>query len=42
MLAQAVESGIQTQIELFPMTQVNEALRRVRNNEARYRVVLAN
>jgi uncharacterized zinc-type alcohol dehydrogenase-like protein len=42
MLAQAVDSGVQTKVELFPMTQVNEALRRVRNNEARYRVVLVN
>jgi alcohol/geraniol dehydrogenase (NADP+) len=42
MLGHAVEAGVKSQIELFPMDQVNSALRRVRNNEARYRVVLAN
>ncbi|MBN2113053.1 MAG: NAD(P)-dependent alcohol dehydrogenase [Acidimicrobiia bacterium] len=42
MLAFAQERGITPQVELMPMSQVNEAMLRVRQNEARYRVVLVN
>jgi uncharacterized zinc-type alcohol dehydrogenase-like protein len=42
MLTFAQEHGIKPKIELMPMAQVNEALKRVKNNEARYRVVLYN
>jgi len=34
--------GIKPKVELMPMSQVNEALKRVENNEARYRIVLVN
>jgi uncharacterized zinc-type alcohol dehydrogenase-like protein len=40
MLAFAARHDIRPQIEVMPMTQVNEALERVRSNKARYRVVL--
>ena len=42
MLMFAQEYGIKPKIELMPMSQVNEALERVKNNEARYRIVLEN
>jgi uncharacterized zinc-type alcohol dehydrogenase-like protein len=42
MLAFAERHGIRPKIERMPMTQVNEAMLRVRQNQARYRVVLAN
>jgi uncharacterized zinc-type alcohol dehydrogenase-like protein len=42
MLEHAASFNVQTQVELFPMTQANEGLERVRANRARYRVVLAN
>ena len=42
MLAFAHEHAISPRIEVMPMTRVNEALQRVRGNEARYRIVLAN
>ena len=42
MLAFAQEHRITPQVELMPMAQVNEALMRVRENRARYRVVLVN
>jgi len=42
MLAFAQEHGITPQVELMPMSQVNEAMLRVRENKARYRVVLVN
>lgn len=42
MLAFAERHGISPRIELMPMAQVNEAMLRVRRNQARYRVVLAN
>lgn len=42
MLAFAEEHGITPKVELMPMGQVNEALDRVRRNQARYRVVLVN
>lgn len=40
MLSFAEEHKIVPEVELMPMAQVNEAIRKVRGNEARYRVVL--
>ena len=42
MLAFAAEHGIGAQIETAPMSEVNVALQRVRENRARYRMVLEN
>lgn len=42
MLAFAQGHGISPRIELMPMAQVNDAMLRVRRNQARYRVVLVN
>jgi uncharacterized zinc-type alcohol dehydrogenase-like protein len=42
MLMFAQEHGIKPKIELMPMSQVNRAIRRVRENKARYRIVLVN
>jgi alcohol/geraniol dehydrogenase (NADP+) len=42
MLTFAQEHRIIPRIELMPMSQVNEAILRVRQNQARYRVVLVN
>jgi alcohol/geraniol dehydrogenase (NADP+) len=42
MLAFAAEHGIGAQVETAPMTEVNEALQRVRDNRVRYRMVLTN
>jgi alcohol/geraniol dehydrogenase (NADP+) len=42
MLKFAREHNIVPQVELTPMSQVNEAIRRVRDNQARYRIVLVN
>jgi uncharacterized zinc-type alcohol dehydrogenase-like protein len=42
MLAFAKEHEIVPKIELMPMSQVNEALQKVRENKARYRIVLVN
>lgn len=42
MLAFAQEHAITPRVELMPMSQVNEAILRVRQNQARYRVVLVN
>ena len=42
MLAFAQEHHILPRVELMPMSQVNEAIRRVRENQARYRIVLVN
>jgi uncharacterized zinc-type alcohol dehydrogenase-like protein len=42
MLAFAVRHGIEAQTESFAMSEVNPAMDRVRNNQARYRVVLKN
>jgi len=42
MLAFAVRHGIEAKTELFAMSEVNPAMDRVRNNQARYRVVLKN
>ena len=42
MLSFAQEHGIVPLVELMPMSQVNEAIQRVRQNKARYRIVLVN
>lgn len=42
MLAFAARHRIQAQTESFAMNEVNVAMNRVRNNEARYRIVLKN
>jgi len=42
MLSFAQEHDITPKVELMPMTKVNEAIRRVRENKARYRIVLFN
>ncbi len=42
MLPFAQEHHIQPMIELMPMTEVNQALQRVKENKARYRIVLVN
>ncbi|HWQ83722.1 MAG TPA: NAD(P)-dependent alcohol dehydrogenase [Anaerolineales bacterium] len=42
MLIFAQEHQITPMVELLPMSQVNEALRRVKENQARYRIVLVN
>lgn len=42
MLTFAHEHGISPMIELMPMSQVNQAIERVRANKARYRIVLVN
>ena len=42
MLSFAQEHGIQPVVELMPMSQVNAALQKVKENKARYRIVLVN
>jgi uncharacterized zinc-type alcohol dehydrogenase-like protein len=42
MLSFAQEKGITPKVELMPMSQVNEAIQRVKENKARYRIVLVN
>ncbi len=42
MLSFAQEHGILPKVELMPMTKVNEAIQKVRENKARYRIVLVN
>jgi len=42
MLAFAQDQGIAPDVELMPMSQVNEAIQRVKENKARYRIVLVN
>jgi len=42
MLSFAQAHGITPAVELMPMSQVNEALQRVKENKARYRIVLIN
>ncbi len=42
MLGHAAEARVQPRTESLPMAQVNSALLRVKNNQARYRMVLAN
>jgi alcohol/geraniol dehydrogenase (NADP+) len=40
MLAFAEEHGITPRIEQLPMTRVNDAIRRLKENRVRYRLVL--
>ncbi len=42
MLGFAQDHGIAPEVELMPMSQVNEAIQRVKENKARYRIVLFN
>lgn len=42
MLKFAQAHGIKPKVELMPMSQVNKAIQRVRENKARYRIVLFN
>ncbi len=42
MLRFAQDQGIAPEVELMPMSQVNEAIQRVKENKARYRIVLFN
>ena len=42
MLEFAEVHSIKPEVEVMPMSQVNEALQRVRENKARYRIVLVN
>jgi len=42
MLQFSAQHGIKAQTETFPMSEVNQALERLRQNEARYRIVLKN
>lgn len=42
MLTFAQEHGIMPKVEVMPMTEVNEAIQKVRENKARYRIVLSN
>jgi uncharacterized zinc-type alcohol dehydrogenase-like protein len=42
MLSFAQEHGVKPMVELMPMSQVNAALRKVKENKARYRIVLVN
>jgi uncharacterized zinc-type alcohol dehydrogenase-like protein len=41
MLHFAALNGIKAQTEVMPLTSVNEAVQKVRDNRARYRMVLA-
>ena len=38
----AARHEVVPQIELMPMSQINDAFARLRRNEARYRIVLSN
>ena len=40
MLSFAARHGIKPQIELMPMSKINEALEKIRRNQVRYRIVL--
>jgi uncharacterized zinc-type alcohol dehydrogenase-like protein len=42
MLAFAQANSITPMVEIMPMSQVNQAIQRVRENKARYRIVLVN
>jgi uncharacterized zinc-type alcohol dehydrogenase-like protein len=42
MLSFAQEHDITPKVEVMPMSQVNEAIQKVRENKARYRIVLSN
>ena len=40
MLDFSAKHGVKPMVELFPVDQVNDAIQKVRDNTARYRVVL--
>jgi uncharacterized zinc-type alcohol dehydrogenase-like protein len=42
MLVFAQEHGITPEIELLPMSQINDAIQKLKENKARYRIVLVN
>ena len=42
MLAFARSHAIQPMVELMPMAQINAAIQRLKENKARYRIVLVN
>ena len=42
MLSFAQEHGIKPRIELMPMSEINDAIEKVKQNKARYRIVLVN
>ena len=42
MLSFAQEHGVTPRIEQLPMADVNDAIRRLKENRARYRIVLSN
>ena len=42
MLSFAQEHGIMPKVELMPMTEINEAVQKLREGKARYRIVLSN
>jgi len=42
MLSFAQAHGTKPRIELMPMSRINEAIEGVKQNKARYRIVLAN
>jgi uncharacterized zinc-type alcohol dehydrogenase-like protein len=42
MLLFSQEHGIRPEVELMPMLKVNEAIQKVKENKARYRIVLVN
>ena len=42
MLGFAQAKSIQAEVELMPMSQANEAIQKIRENRAKYRIVLAN
>jgi len=42
MLIFANDKGIEPQLELMPMSRANQAIQRLKRNEARYRIVLVN
>ena len=42
MLGFAQDQGVSPQVELMPMSQVNQAFQRLKENKARYRIVLVN
>lgn len=42
MLQFAGQHGIKAQVETVPLSQVNDAIQRLKNNQARYRLVLTN
>jgi len=42
MLTFAHDHGMVPEVELMPMSQINEGIQRVKDNKARYRLVLFN